>query len=131
MGGLFLMEDTRILYCYPFVFNRIRRVDSQYAYLKTDNGFIPLKRRSGNLNSIFPYSMYGERKPKSYLTFEDGSHFNRLALKSYDEITEFFLLKMADDDYEGFVCVDYDGSYLMTFAGLLKSICLDSTQHCD
>jgi hypothetical protein len=120
MSGLFLMEDTRILYCYPFVFNRIRRVDSQYAYLKTDDGFVPLKRRDGNLKSIFPYSVYGQI---FNWTYSIGAKvlFVQTILKSYDEITEFFLLKMADDDYEGFVCLDYDGSYLMTFAEMLKN----------
>ncbi len=96
--------NTRILFSYPLVFHRVRRVDSRYAYLVVRDGFVPLRRREGCFSTILRYEKYGEWK-SNYDPTAPSEYFEEVVLSDYDEISSFFQIRLQEesaDNYEGF-----------------------------
>lgn len=87
------MSDTRILWSYPFVFRRIRRVDAKYAYLVVNDGYVPLRRREGCLSVLLPYVKYGEWKT----CYDETYDFVNLVLETLDDVSDFFQTQMEDE----------------------------------
>lgn len=95
------MSDTQILWSYPLIFHRVRRVDSRYAYLVVKDGYVPLKRREGML---WKYVKYGEWR-SNYDPTAPSEYFEKVVLSDYDEVSTFFQTKLQEeyvDNYEGF-----------------------------
>lgn len=92
--------NVSILWSYPCVFHRIRRVDSRYAYLVVDEGYVPLRRREGVLCRCLPYDVYGEWK------WNAVEYFEKVLLKDFDEVSTFFQTQMMKEEYGELQTID-------------------------
>ena len=89
--------NVSILWSYPFVFRRVRRVDSRYAYLVVRDGYVPLRRREGLLCRCLPYDVYGEWE-YNYDPTAPQEYFENLVLKDIDDVSTFFQTQMLLED---------------------------------
>lgn len=88
--------DLKILWKYPFVKSRVKRVDSQYAYLVDGkNNYIPLKRRDGLFSAIWKYCVYGE----IMIVPLGGVYFRVKSLWNYDHVSNFFKYRLLEEEY--------------------------------
>ena len=87
-----MSNNLNVLWSYPFVFRRVRRVDSRYAYLVVRDGYVPLRRREGLFCRCLPYDVYGESKWNGDLYFE------KVRLKEIDDVSTFFQTQMLLED---------------------------------
>lgn len=92
------MFDTKILYNYFFMRQRIKKADYNYAYLILEDSFLPLKRNKGKLSILFPYKMYGYYKRANISN--DKRKFDPFIVKSYEELSSFFMLRMLEDEHK-------------------------------
>ena len=88
------MSDTQILWSYPCVFHRIKRVDAKYAYLVVNDGYIPLRRREGCLSVLWKYEAYTNLFSA---LIDCGMTKYKLILETLDEISSFFQMQMEDE----------------------------------
>lgn len=86
------MSDTSILWSYPFVFRRVRRVDAKYAYLVVKDGYVPLRRREGVLRAFLPYEKYGR-----FTVSSAGYDFTNKVIENIDELCSFFQTQMEEE----------------------------------
>lgn len=104
------MSDTQILWFYPFVFHRIRRVDSRYAYLVVKDGYVPLRRREGMLNVLWRYDVFLGKQMKNSLI--EDLYYEVLTnlpavLSDYDEVSTFFQTQLQEEYAEKVEKEDY------------------------
>ena len=108
--------DLKILWKYPFVKSRVKRVDSQYAYLADGkNNYIPLKRRDGLFDAIWKYCVYGE----TMIVPLGGQYFRVETLYNYEQISEFFKYRLLEEEYNDidfYVSDTLQESTLFTFS---------------
>ena len=96
------MSDTQILWSYPLVFHRIRRVDAKYAYLVVKDGFVPLRRREGVFCKLFPYERY-MCQPKQRVIYGDLEYCDNyvtVKLTSKDSLFTFLQIQKSNEIYE-------------------------------
>lgn len=94
------MSDTKVLWSYPFIFHRVRRVDAKYAYLVVKDGFVPLRRREGVLSVLWRYDVFLGKQMKESLI--EDLYYEVLTnlpavLSDYDEVSTFFQTKLEEE----------------------------------
>lgn len=122
------MSDTKVLWSYPFIFHRIRRVDAKYAYLVVKDGFVPLRRREGVFSVFLPYDKYVSKRMfiTGYGTKEYTEKEYNLELETIDDISSFFQTKLEEEYAEEIECDDY-GKLWDEMYGMRK-ILVDSSE---